>query len=138
MPNFEISPDGSSATSDTVRLYDSLLQIVPYRQLQEAEQQVPANAVSGVTSGIGTAPPEIVFVGGWLGSDAKALADRLRNKIADDGGVQQVTVQAVDDSYNDVTHRFNGTWTINGTIAIVQPDSRKDTFQRYEIPLSRS
>jgi len=133
MTDYDLVPNDSAL--DGVRCYGDSLGPLTREQEHGAAIETFEPEVAPTTAADGLAPGQINFNGQWLGSEASALADRLRS-IAADAGTTELTVQAVDSAGNNVADPVNGTYVIAEDISVEQVVPGKDVAYSYDITLS--
>jgi len=138
MTNYDLVPADSSVNPG-VRCYGDSLQPITRRQRHGTapDGDTFEPDVTPTTAADGLAPGQIAFTGQWLGSDAAALADRLRT-IASDPDTTELSVQAVDDSGTDIDDPVNGTYVIAQEISVEQVVPGSDAAYSYDITLSET
>ena len=134
MTDYDLVPNDSSINPG-VRCYGDSLKPLTRKQRHGAATETFEPDVTPVTAADGLAPGQVGFNGQWLGSDAAALADRLR-EIANDAGTSELTVQAVDSAGNNVADPVNGTYVIDEAISVEQVVPGNDAAWSYDITLS--
>ncbi|MEF8881980.1 MAG: hypothetical protein V5A34_05585 [Halapricum sp.] len=139
MTNYDLVPNDSSINPG-VRSYGDSLEPLPRRQTHGTALERGQTFEAGVAptnQADGLAPGEVRFRGRWLGADAAALADRLR-EIANDPGTTELSVQAVDESGTSVSDPVNGTYVIAEDIVVEQVVPGSDAAWRYDIRLAET
>lgn len=135
MPNYDITPEGSSTPK--IRLYDNALTKVPRSQENAAESPTMAQSAPPKSEPDGLAAAGVRFRGVWLGTDASALAERLRTMLNDES-VGKVDVQAVDGTGNGTQSPYNGTYTLDGESRVEQTTPATDSAWEYDIRLTET
>lgn len=137
MTNYDLVPADSSVNPG-VRCYGDSLDPLSRAQGHDAVIESMLAGAEPTTASDGLEPADIRFRGRWLGSDAAALAQRLR-AIADDPGTTQLSVQAVDETGSDIADPINGTYLIGGpetgAIVVEQVVAGRDSAWEYDVPL---
>jgi hypothetical protein len=135
MTNFDVVPD--SGVNAGVRLYGDSMEPLPRRQTHEGERQAVIGGGTPTSGSDGLEPGAVTFRGTWLGTDASALAERLR-AMADDPGTQTVTVQARDSTGSSVSSSYNGSYRIlgDGAIKVKRTTAGSDLAYEYSIQLT--
>jgi len=126
MTNYDLLPINSALPG--VRLYGDSMQAIRRGQNQVAERHANVTGSTGSTSD-GLQPGEVRLSGTWLGSDAKALADRLR-AIVDDIDVEEVSIDSV-----NTTTELDGDYRLADEQTIERVATETDAAWRYEIRL---
>lgn len=134
MTDYDLVPADSSINAG-VRAYGDSLKPLTRKQRHGAATETFEPDVTPVTAPDGLAPGQVNFNGQWLGSDASALADRLR-EIANDAGTSELSVQAVDSAGNTVSEPVNGTYVIAEEIVVEQVVPGNDAAWSYDVLLS--
>lgn len=132
MTNYDVTPVGS--TLSPVRLYGDSMELVPRSQPHNSERHAVIAAGGTASDSAGIEPGDVLFRGTWLGSDAGALADRWR-AILDDTSIEEVDVQAVDNSGADVTSSYNGRYRLAEEQTLEQIIPGDESAYRYQINL---
>jgi len=140
MVNYDLTPEGSSTPK--VRLYsDAFRYPIVRKQRNQTSELGISNQGTPSTEYESLKPGDILIRGDFLGADAKTLAiARLRDGIFDDESVETVDLQGVNNSGNNVSAPFNGTYTLLDKSRVEQLTSIKATdginAYRYRIMLS--
>lgn len=126
MTDYDLLPKTSL---DGVRFYGDSMAPIQRGQSQQTERHGVLTGGSPASNSTGLEPGEIRIRGTWLGSDAKALADRLR-AIFDDPDTETVTIDTV-----GTTTEFDGDYRLADDETIEQIVAGNDAAYRYQLTL---
>lgn len=132
MTNYDIHPLDSDLPG--VRLYGDSLEPLTRNQTHVAERHSVIEGATPSSDSDGIQPGDVTFQGTWLGADAAALADRLR-EILDDPSVTRVQVDGVDESGTSVNTPYDGEYRIADQTAVEQTVPGRDEAWDYGITL---